>query len=296
MLVELLGEDHLVVFLFHGVVERQQWQVRNYTRKHVLRSYFESVVNSLADAGAAVSMDEVATGEALPPRAFAVTFDDGFENNLSVAAPVLADERVPATFYVTTNFVEHNLMSWIDQIELCLETTRVGRLKLPWEATPRGIASTTDRIKALDEIRTHVKSDPAVHVDTLVEEICEQCDRPVTASTSDPLDQKLSWDQVRELSNHELFTVGGHSHTHANLAFLDRPTLQVEIDTSLELLHRKAGVGPRHYSYPEGLAHCYNREVVTELRSRGVICCPTAIEGVNLPGEDLFELRRVAVV
>ena len=39
-----------------------------------------------------------------PPNSFAITFDDGFENNLSVAAPLLSDLKIPLTIYITTNF------------------------------------------------------------------------------------------------------------------------------------------------------------------------------------------------
>ena len=52
-----------------------------------------------------------------PKNSFALTFDDGFENNMSIAAPILTDYKVPATIYVTTNFIENNEMSWIDKIE-----------------------------------------------------------------------------------------------------------------------------------------------------------------------------------
>jgi peptidoglycan/xylan/chitin deacetylase (PgdA/CDA1 family) len=41
-------------------------------------------------------------GTALPPRVAVITFDDGFEDNLTVAAPMLAARGLPATVYVAT--------------------------------------------------------------------------------------------------------------------------------------------------------------------------------------------------
>lgn len=38
----------------------------------------------------------------LPPRPVVITFDDGFADNLTVAAPMLAARRLPATVYVST--------------------------------------------------------------------------------------------------------------------------------------------------------------------------------------------------
>jgi peptidoglycan/xylan/chitin deacetylase (PgdA/CDA1 family) len=41
----------------------------------------------------------------IPPRVFAVTFDDGFENNLTEALPILAEYRVPATVFLATSYL-----------------------------------------------------------------------------------------------------------------------------------------------------------------------------------------------
>jgi hypothetical protein len=70
----------------------------------------------------------------------------------------------------------------------------------------------------------------------------------------------------------------------------------MEIKTSVDLLAQKAGVYSPHYSYPEGLAHCYSDEVIDTLKIYGVICCPTAIDGINQVINDLFHLYRITVV
>jgi peptidoglycan/xylan/chitin deacetylase (PgdA/CDA1 family) len=41
----------------------------------------------------------------VPRRTVVITFDDGFEDNLSVAAPLLRERRLPATVFVTTGFL-----------------------------------------------------------------------------------------------------------------------------------------------------------------------------------------------
>ena len=71
--------------------------------------------------------------------------------------------------------------------------------------------------------------------------------------------------------------------------------LSYELDTSMKLLKDKADIVPRHYSYPEGLKHCYSQNVIKELKKRGVLCCPTAIEGVNFIADDLFHLKRIMI-
>ena len=105
----------------------------------------------------------------------------------------------------------------------------------------------------------------------------------------------MSWMQVSEANKSDLLTIGGHSHTHSILSYLNSEQLNYEIDTSLELLDKKADVQSLHYSYPEGLKHCYSDNVIKELKKRGVRCCPTAISGKNNASDDLFHLRRIMI-
>jgi peptidoglycan/xylan/chitin deacetylase (PgdA/CDA1 family) len=104
----------------------------------------------------------------------------------------------------------------------------------------------------------------------------------------------MTWAQVKEWCA-DGFLIGGHSHTHAILSFLSQPQLDREIDLSLEMLRDKSGIATSHYSYPEGLEHCYSENVIRSLKARGITCSPTAIDGTNRPGADPFHLRRVMV-
>lgn len=296
-----LSDDGCAIFLFHGVVERNDYLVRNYTGKHLSKDDFASTLAALKADGAPISLDElvdhVENGTPLPPRAFAITFDDGFLNNLTVAAPVLADFHIPATFYVTSGFIAGNVMSWIDRIEWAVEKTLPkggGSLALPW-----GQSGFTDPASArvmLSEIRRRVKSDPAVDPHAIADVAQEQLGLPITVASADPLDQKMAWKEVADLAAGPGFIVGGHSHSHAILSFLAPDDLEFEIATSLAMLRDEAGVTTKHYSYPEGLAHCYSDQVIQSLQRHGIVCSPSAEDGVNHDPMDLFRLKRIFVV
>lgn len=298
-MAERLSGDRLAIFLFHGVIDRQRHRVRNYTGKHIEADLFARCMRRLRDDGRALSMDQVlAHCEArrpFPARSYAITFDDGFENNLSVAAPILADLGIPATIYVTSGLVESNGMSWIDRIEFVIEDVAEQDLRVDWAPEPFPIRDAASRIEFLKAVRRHVKNDPACDPNAFADALCARLGRPGRLSTNDPLDLKMTWEQVRDAHAGGHLTMGGHSHTHPILSFLTPERLADEIDTSLDLLAKKAGVGPTHYSYPEGLAHCYSEAVIAALKSRGVRCCPTAMDGVNEPSADPFHLRRIMI-
>lgn len=295
-----LDEREAAIFLFHGVINASPYAVRNYTCKNLEVAAFQSIVSSLLDAGGCpISMNDMLhhceTGEPYRPKSFAITFDDGFRNNLTVAAPLLRELGVPATFYITSGFVDANRMSWIDRIEFAVEHTARVSVRLPWDEQAYSCASAEERKRLLTEIRRHAKSYPGYNLDALATEIIVRLNVADITSSSEPIDQKLNWNEVRKLASLPGCVVGGHSHSHAILSFLDRPALETEIDLSLSMLREKAGIETTHYSYPEGLKHCYSDEVIAVLKDRGVRCCPTAEDGLNPPGADPFLLKRILV-
>jgi peptidoglycan/xylan/chitin deacetylase (PgdA/CDA1 family) len=297
--VDRLSKDGLAIFLFHGVVEKSSYQVRNYTHKHLEKDFFHKVISDLSRKGHPLSIDEVVAhrseGRAYPAKSFAITFDDGFENNFSVAAPILEELEVPATFYVTTSFVDDNAMSWIDRIEYCLERTAKGRICLPWNSEDSCFSNREEKMSVLQEIRGRVKTDPKIDIDQFVSDIFHQCATHEIFSSDDPLDKKMTWEQVKALHDSELFTVGGHSHRHRILSYLSPDELDEEISISVHLLQDEGKVNVEHYSYPEGMEFCYSPQVIQCLKEYGIVCSPSAIDGLN-KSEDLFNLKRINVV
>ena len=128
-----LQDKKFPIFLFHGVIIKNNYKVRNYTRKHLLEEEFEDVIRNLRAKGNPVSMDEIVIANkenrSLPSNSYAITFDDGFANNFHNAAPILRRHQTPAMFYVTTDFVENNQGSWIDLIEYAVEKRQEIRFK-----------------------------------------------------------------------------------------------------------------------------------------------------------------------
>jgi peptidoglycan/xylan/chitin deacetylase (PgdA/CDA1 family) len=283
------------------VVRKSDYRIRNYTRKHIELDYFDAVLKDLTARGTGVSLDhylDFLCGERdMPSRPFAVTFDDGFENNFTEAVPILKKYGISANFYVTSSFIEENRMSWIDQIELCLECFCPSRLIMPWCEEPYELGNVELEKKFLDDVRKYVKGNKNLVPGKIVLEIYMQCGEEVITSSDDPLDRKMTWAQVSELASDPLFTVGGHTHTHAILSHLDSAAMKVEIDAPIEMLKSNTDISEvRHFSYPEGFEGSFTEGTIELLKSRGVICSPTAMEGVNELDASPFHLRRISVV
>lgn len=299
--VHLLREDELTIFLLHGVIEQNAGEYRNLNRKHIFASEFRHFIEKISVKGHALSMDEVISiclGAPLPKNSFAITFDDGFRNNLTVAAPILEAYNVPATFYLTSDFLDSNSMSWIDRIEFALEKTKASRglvVNLPWRSSKITLSTNNDKRQLLDELRSVVKKNAQIDQQSLANSLQFQLMSELITSSDLEVDKKMSWPEARLLASHELFTVGGHTHTHPIMSFLSSHELEFEIKTNINAISHHLGIATTHFAYPEGLEHCFNDSVITCLMNNGIRCCPTAVHGHNRPGSDLFKLKRIFV-
>ena len=294
-----LAEDTFAVFLLHGVVTDHKEPVRNYNRKHIDADYFYDILHCLIEAGGhPVSMNDILVaknGQApLPKKAFAVTFDDGFENNLSVATPILEQWSVPATIYVTTKFIDENYMSWIDRIEWAVSATKAQKFDLPWSSNV-SIRTIKEKIAVLEEIREKAKSAPDINPSELADCIQNKLNLATTFSLTDQLNKKLNWEQVILLDSHELITIGAHTYSHQILSHLEDELLNFEITKSINTIQKHTGAAVRHFSYPEGLSHHFTPRCVVALKKAGISICPTAIPGINDKETDLFYLRRIQI-
>jgi len=292
-----LSNDGVAILLFHGVIPDTTYAVRNYTGKHISARSFEMVLQKLADSGNPVSMDEVARHvagvERCRPRSFAVTFDDGFRNNLTIAAPILRQLGIPTTFYVTADFIDNDASSWVDRIEAAVEHTPLQSIRGPMPVSNLyPLSDTRQRIAFMSEVRRMAKADLSLDLDTFADELVAQLIGDSTITREDLLDSKLSWHEVRMLATDDLFTIGGHGTTHRILGFLSDDESTVEIDQSLLRLRDEVAPATLHYSYPEGFPGSYTEREALRLADWKSATAVTTTPGYVSPGDAALELNR----
>ena len=243
-----------------------------------------------------LSMDEViyyiAKKLNFPPNPVAITFDDGFKNNYTVAAPILSELKIPAAFYIPTYFIDTDEMFWVDKIDYCINRTSVKNISLPYFKHPFHLRTKQDKIKSSALIRAYCKANTNAITNRIIDALIDATRvKPETADYEKY--SKIKWAQLKEMSNNPLFIIGGHSHTHHILSKLSLQELDFEITESINLLERNLTKKIKHYSYPEGGLQDYNEKVIKKLKANGIRSCLTTIFGLNSKDSNLFELKRI---
>lgn len=280
------GVGDLLILLYHGVTSTKSVGIENASGKHIARDKFIEHMRFVKANHNAISIDEALNGP-WPDFPIVITFDDGFENNYTEAAPILDELGIPATFYITSGMVDTDLMFWVDVLEDCINRTSISDIHID-----EGSFSLANKYNALSQIKTICKAESIKRKNDIISQVIQQTNITPSIHASDNY-KKIKWHQVREMHQNGLFTIGGHSLCHDILSRMDDAQLKADINSSVDLLDYNLDCEIKHFSYPEGQEDHFDERAVKILQDRGIVCSPTAIKGLNKAGADPFYLKRV---
>jgi peptidoglycan/xylan/chitin deacetylase (PgdA/CDA1 family) len=214
----------------------------------------------------------LSTGQPLPPRAIALTFDDGYRDNLELGAPVLERLGLPATFFLVPGILSGMVRPWWEEIAWAL--ARTPRTTVEWDGRRLPVGGRpgrqsrewlTERLKELDEAARR-------------RAVAELLERLEPDGQLDHMELFLDWDGARELVRRG-FSVGAHSMEHAILA-RETPAAQLtDLVESRRCLEAELGVAVDLLAYPNGTRSDYDTATVEAARSAGYAHALTARTG-----------------
>lgn len=242
-----------------------------------------------------LSLDQVA-GTNAPLRTdrpcVAITFDDGYRDNFIHAFPVLREMRIPATIFLTTGYIDTGHLPWYDEVRLAFKLTSQSSFSLQSLGGPNASLRTEEeRLRAMELTLSWLRNIDEVNRLLYLPElfrnlrVAGQLILPATM---------LGWNEIRQM-NKAGINFGAHTVTHPVLGTLPISRLQEEVHGSKTMLEDRLQVPVRHFAYPFGKPAdlCGNAKQV--VKSAGFRTAVTTISGLNLPGQDLLELKRVSL-
>ncbi len=216
-----------------------------------------------------------------------LTFDDGYQGNFRSAWPILQEERVPATIFLTTSFLDGKEL-WFHFARRALEAAAQSPSSLPDPL--KGILSLAGR---------HGRIRPRQMVKRLKYLAPEQRDKALDSLRRSQLPlsppaEPLTWDQVRQMQDSGC-EMGCHTVTHPILSTLSATQQEVEILTSRQRITEETGVRARSFAFPNGTLRDFNADTIEILRTGGFLAACTTIRGSNRPECDPLGLLRIGV-
>ena len=241
------------ILIYHGLDQQGRTDLNT---RFISADYFEKQIAYFKKHFNIVSLDDVYANRLSNDKLnIAITFDDGYLNNLKYAVPILEKYDAPATFFITgIRDLDMDIL-WPDLVDLStticdkplvlrnqvFTKNRKGELALEGK-TLKHIAKSKDWNYKLG----------------LIEAL-----KPWNSFKNDwklaDYWQQMTIEEIQELSKSPVVTIGSHGYYHNNLGDIDLENATSELKKSKAFLENLIQKEVTSIAYPDG---SYTREVV----------------------------------
>ena len=257
---------------------------------HLEPSVFERQCAWLARHRTVVALTDLADtlrrGAEPAPGTVVITFDDGYLDNLQIAAPILARHELPATLFLPTDYIDRAAPQWVDRLYTAFRMRRRQHL----EALGRSydLAHREEELEAYHSLSDALIGEADVEArDARLEDVESRL------GATAPLPRlTLDWDDVRKLTTaFPAWEVGAHGAAHIDCAGQGEEVMRGDVRRCLDSIESHTGRSPRHFSFPYGRSNAASRQCVIDLGLESAVAASPDLRVVA--GSDLFSLARV---
>lgn len=229
-------------------------------------------------------------GKSLPPRAVAVTFDDGYTDNSEIVAPILSRYGVRAAFYLTAGLIGTKNPPWFCRLRHAFAMARKKEWAPPTEAKSWSLTTPQDRNAAL--LAAFNLCAPLAG--DALEQAVQTIERGLDVERLNGASRlMMDWNQARALQRVG-HIVGCHTLTHPNVAHVTQDVAHKELTESKRRLEEELKVPVVHFSYPHpALNPQWNNGTVEITREAGYQTAVTTTPGLVRSGANPLALTRV---
>lgn len=286
-----LHQRHLLVLNYHSVLPDRLARDPRLNTNAVSVSEFSHQMTQVAKLFRPIRPSELRNWQAGLDRAVLVTFDDGYRNNLTYAAPVLQQFGIPALITICPGYIGQKRILWPHEIHWRVLWWPRKLIPMPFrrqeERLPDGLP---ERLAFASCLRESCKRLPW-------EQLSEYLARLREYPAPEPVEEVhtfLSWDEVLTLQSYG-FEIGSHTMEHPILTQLSRETLISELRNSRSIIEQHIGGECVCFAYPNGGTADFSRAVVKEVRGAGYQFAFTVRGRLAAPEDNPLLLDRIYV-
>ena len=279
------SRGRLSIFIFHRVLPQPDPLLPDEPDAE----HFDRIVGFIARYFQVLPLSEAATRLAegrLPAAAACITFDDGYDDNLTVAAPILLRHGVTATFFIASGFIDGGRM-WNDSVIEAVRAAPDGAFDLrDLGLEAYALADAASRVAAYGDMLRRLKHlEPGLRLERS-DEIARR------AGVSGRCDLMMTSRQVVALRDLGM-EIGAHTMSHPILSAVDEVTAMAEIEGGRDQLAGWLGRAPEVFAYPNGVPGAdYTERDAAIVRRAGFRCAVSTARGAAGRIADPYQLPR----
>jgi peptidoglycan/xylan/chitin deacetylase (PgdA/CDA1 family) len=277
----------LSIFTFHRVLDKKCSVIPDWPDSLEFAAKIKWISRNADIVPLEVALQEVFKGGTSKSRLAAITFDDGYKDNLKVAVPVLKSLNAHATFFIATKYIngrgifDDRIVQSVFQSSLRslnAEQLELGTLLLD---TPRNKQTSINRL--LEKLKYRSLIDREKITDQLVIQLVDV----------EPTNSMMDTTEIKRLVESGM-SLGSHSHTHAIATTLSDDEFEVDLIAGLNALEKISGYRARLFAYPNGIPKTDFRESHQKiLRRNGIEFALSTQSGITTSESNRFALPRI---
>jgi peptidoglycan/xylan/chitin deacetylase (PgdA/CDA1 family) len=306
-----------IILIYHRVTELRSdpWSLA------VTPAHFAEHLDVLRRQASAMRLDRYVRAREerhLPRFPVVITFDDGYADNFHEAKPLLTRFDLPATVFISTDYVGADREFWWDELDrLLLQPGRLPRTLVltvdgreqQWElgadaeydhdaqGQHRGWrfwheAVPTRRHHLYRELWQLLQALPLIDRQKVMEELRLWSGQGDARRSTHRI---MTPDEVRALAADGLVEVGSHTVTHVRLSAVPPLVQRQEIQQSKWCLEEILGTAVRSFAYPYGNRSMYTAATVALVQQAGYASACSNFPGMVESSSSCFELPRIRV-
>jgi peptidoglycan/xylan/chitin deacetylase (PgdA/CDA1 family) len=223
-------------------------------------------------------------------RFIALTFDDGYRDNLVHALPVLEKHQAPFTVFVTTGFADRTTTMWWNDLEEAL----VRLPEVDFGGQRLNLATPARKQTAFNSILAGLRQLPGPELHRFIAELAARAGVDAAARVDRYC---LDWTEIRAMDRLALCTIGAHTVSHPLLATHAPEVALREITDSKRRLEEMLGHPVHHFAYPVGDPGAAGPREFAMARETGFTTAATTRPGVLFRehAQHLHALPRLSV-
>lgn len=232
----------------------------------------------------------------IPNNPIIITMDDGYQDNYTVAYPILKKYSIPATIFITTDFINNRSWLWFNKLKYILQNTHYNEFEFRLGAQTRKfhIDSFNNERETKLTIFNYCKTICADEIHVLLNQLSEKLNVHTPEQTAGDF-QPLTWEQIKEMQEGQI-EFGSHTCSHPILSRMKYEELKKEIILSKKEISRKIGSEVNSFCYPVGTPEDISDDVIKTTKEAGYSCAVTTIPGSNAGrSANRFLLKRIAI-
>lgn len=208
------------------------------------------------------ALADLAARRPLPPRAVALTFDDGYLDNVTVAAPLLSAADMPATFFLVTGFLSGTERAWWEEVGWVFENATAAELR--WRGRTFDTSHPRARRAALRVVSELLKTVDSHQRWKGIDELRGS----LSPAGPTPERRFMDWEEAGELLRYG-HDIGAHTCGHPILSLEDSSVQLRELVESRQQLTGHLQRPVDILAYPNGQPEDYSKETLRLVSDAG---------------------------